>query len=83
MAYRVLSFAEKKAVIKDLLDLDMPLEDIVTKYDVGIKKIYTVAKRAGLDMSHRNRLIKMRSQRDDLSRRIKSETKQLRSNVSL
>jgi len=72
-----LTKAERRDIVVDLLNLSMSVEEIVDKYGATPRIIYLVANRAGLNMSLRGRIMKMRAQFTELNRKISIETQKL------
>jgi transposase len=77
------SIKEREAIVKDLLNVNLSVEDITEKYGISSKVIYLIANRARLDMQARSRIIKKMAQRRELDRIIDMEIRQLKSSVKM
>lgn len=76
-----ISWEERKAVLKDLLDLNMSVEDITEKYGIGSKVIYLIANMAHLDMQRRTRIRRMMAKQRDMARIIDLEVTLLKAQM--
>lgn len=77
MTGRHLSVAERESMVVDLLNVDIPFEDIAVKYGVNPKTVYILANRSKVDLKLRRSIIGMKLRRKELTELIDKETRRL------
>jgi transposase len=77
------SVKERRAVVRDLLNFNLSVEDITEKHEIGVKVVYQIANRAHLDMMTRSRIMRIKAKQRELARIIQMEIDHLKSKVEV